>query len=99
VHFVVLSFPADSPRPQAILWLLLSLNSSAEENPSVGDYNTSPSAIFMTWFIRIIPINIVCKTGSKPELQDSHKPGRAESQSHKSRRHRQDVMTARRRRY
>jgi hypothetical protein len=66
VHFVVLSFPADSPRPQAILWLLLSLNSSAEANPSVSDDNTSPSAIFMIWFIRIIPINIVCKPVLNP---------------------------------
>jgi hypothetical protein len=56
LQVAVLSLPADSPRLQAIRWLLESLNSSAQAAvASVMSDSAIPKPNFMTWFIRIIP--------------------------------------------
>jgi hypothetical protein len=55
LQVAVLSLPGLSPRLQEILWLLLSLNSSARATATSVINDSAPKQIFTTWFIRIIP--------------------------------------------
>jgi hypothetical protein len=55
LQVAVLSLPGLSPRLHEILWLLLSLNSSACATPTSVINDSAPKQILTTWFIRIIP--------------------------------------------
>jgi hypothetical protein len=62
LQVAVLSFPALRPRLQEILWLLLSLNSSARaRGTSATNDSATPKQIFVTWFIRIIPVTYLAR--------------------------------------
>src|SRR5439155_14982648 len=78
----VLSLPAERPRLQEILWLFESLNSSARATEtSVSSGSAKPKQIFMTWFIRIIPMTKSVDPGSRPNREDSREAECGKSQS------------------
>jgi hypothetical protein len=82
LQVAVLSFPALRPRLQEILWLLESLNSSAW---ATGTSATTPNAttkqIFMTWFIRIIPMTYFAAASSNAKPEHSREATDGKSQS------------------
>jgi hypothetical protein len=82
LQVAVLSLPALKPRLQEMRWFWLSWNSSARATgTSVTNDSATPRQIFMTRFIRIIPMANFANMDSRLKLEDSRDAAIGKSQS------------------